>query len=147
MTPARLEQRRAAGRASYRRLVERAILAHPGDPDGAALHLTGSRRARGFTFKRGITRAYIQRLGPELLLPDLVVIRRPTGESASGRHRCVDCGLSAPTPFVRSFRHAGSFRYLCADREACAARVRLRRTRPPALVDEPEPDEPAFPVD
>ena len=60
LSPAQLEQRRAAGRASYQSLLRRIITAHWPNADRAAQALTGARRCRGgFSGRRGVTSRYI----------------------------------------------------------------------------------------
>ena len=69
MTPAQIEQRRQAGKASYRALIRRLIErygTHDQGLDKAAQHLSGCRRAWGFTHKRGVTRAYLRRWATDL---------------------------------------------------------------------------------
>lgn len=72
MTPARLAQRSAAGRASYQATLRRFILANPDDPDRAAQQLTGWMRLHAKMAKpapKGVTRAYILKAAARIGLP------------------------------------------------------------------------------
>ena len=61
MTPAQLRRQSIAGKASYLRLVGRALEAHWPDLELAAQHLTGSRRALAFRGRKGVTTEYMWR--------------------------------------------------------------------------------------